>query len=61
MFVLRKDAQKGVRGQADADLLEVQARLAFASRPEVDRGNFTRSCDDGVGEIELAVESSVRA
>ena len=56
VFVLRKDAQRGVRGQADADLLEVYARLAFATRPKVDRGNFTRSCDDGVGEIELAVK-----
>ena len=56
VFVLREDAQIGVRGQADADLLEVYARLAFAARPKIDCGNFTRSCDNGVGEIELPVK-----
>ena len=56
VLVLGKDPQRGVRGQADADLLEGNASLAPAARPKVDRGNLMGSCDDVVGEIELTVK-----
>ena len=56
MFVLRKDTQIGVRGDAHADLLEVQAGLALAARPEIDPGDPMAFCHNFVGEIELAVK-----
>ena len=56
VLVLRKDPQRGVRAQADADLLEGDARRLPAARPKVDRGNLVGSFDNGVGKIELTVE-----
>ena len=55
MLVLGKDAQIGVRGHANAGLLEVEAGLALAARPKVYRRNLMRSRDNGVGKIELPV------
>ena len=56
MLVLGKDAQIGVRGHANAGLLEVEAGLALAARPQVYGRNLMRSRDNGVGEIELSIE-----
>jgi hypothetical protein len=56
VLVLRKDAQIRVRGQAHANVLEVEAGLALAARPKVYGGNLMRSRDNGAGKIELPVE-----
>ena len=57
VLVLRKNPEVGLRGHADADLLEGDASLSPAARSKVDRGHLASPFDDGVGKIEPTIKS----
>ncbi len=56
MLVLGKDVEERVGGKSGADVLESQAGLLLAFHPKVDGGDLVTQGQDGVGEIQLAVE-----
>src|SRR5690348_2764334 len=56
MLVLGKGVKERIRRDAGADILEGDTRLLPALHPEIDGWNLVAAADDGVAEVELAIE-----
>ena len=56
VLVLREDVQERIARQLGADLCKRDPRLVASPDPQVDRRHLVAPFDDGIGQIELAIE-----